>query len=246
LSAGDEMITALTFDFWNTLYTAAAYAHPLRRRFLFELFAKHQIDVTPEQVDAAEDIARHAWNRAWREEYRTPSAAEWVRVMLNALLIELPSADFDALALCYDRSLLDANPGPALIDGAAETIRRLAGRYRLGVISDSGLSTGKTLREFLIRDNLINCFTHLSFSDEVGVSKPHPRIFHFTLDRVGAQPQAAVHIGDLTRSDIAGAKGVGMRAVRLTANYDDADRSVAPDAVVQSYAELEVWIKRCE
>lgn len=238
------MIAAITFDFWNTLYTAASYAHPLRRRFLFELFAKHQIDVAPEQVDAAENVARHAWNRAWREEYRTPGAAEWVRVMLAELLIELPPADFDALATYYDRALLDANPGPTLIDGAAETIRRLAGRYRLGVISDSGLSTGKTLREFLIRDNLIDCFIHLSFSDEVGVSKPHPRIFHVTLDRLGAPPHAAVHIGDLIHSDIAGAKGAGMRAVRLAANYDDADRSVEPDAVVRSYREFEDWLAR--
>jgi FMN hydrolase / 5-amino-6-(5-phospho-D-ribitylamino)uracil phosphatase len=236
------MIKAITFDFWNTLYKAAAYAHPLRRRFLFELFAQHQIDVSLEQVDAAEDVARQTWNKAWRDEYRTPSAAEWVRVMLNELLIDLPPADFDALALCYDRSLLDANPGPTLIDGAAETIRRLARHYRLGVISDSGLSTGKTLREFLIRDNLIDCFTQLSFSDEVGVSKPHPRIFHYTLERLGAQPHEAVHIGDLTRSDITGAKGVGMRAIRLTANYDDADRSVEPDAVIGSYAELEQWL----
>ncbi len=179
------MIKAITFDFWNTLYTAASYAHPLRRRFLFDLFAKHHIDFSPEQVDAAENVARHMWNRAWREEYRTPSAAEWVRAMLNALPIDLPSADFDALATCYDRSLLDANPGPTLLDGAADTIRLLAQHYRLGVISDSGLSTGKTLREFLIRDQLIECFTQLSFSDEVGVSKPHPRIFQFTLDRSG-------------------------------------------------------------
>lgn len=240
------MIKAITFDFWNTLYTAAAYAHPLRRRFLSDLFAKHQIDVTPEQVDAAEDVAREAWNRVWREEYRTPSAADWVRVMLDELLIQLPPNDFDALALYYDRSLLEANPGPMLLDGAKETIGRLAQHYRLGVISDSGLSCGKTLREFLIRDGLIDCFTHLSFSDEVGVSKPHPRIFHHTLDRLGAQPHEAVHIGDLTRSDIAGAKAIGMQAVRLTANYDDADRSVLPDVVLDSYLALEQWLADCD
>lgn len=236
------MIKAITFDFWNTLYKAAAYAQGLRRRFLFDLFARHQIDLAPEQVDAAEEVARRWWNKAWREEYRTPSAAEWVRVMLTELLIDLPPADFEALATCYDRSLLAADPGPTLIDGAKDTIERLAGRYRLGVISDAGLSTGRTLREFLIRDQLIERFTQLSFSDEVGVSKPHPRIFHVTLACLGVQPHEAVHVGDLTRSDIAGARGVGMLAVRLTANYDDADRSVAPDAVLGSYAELERWL----
>ena len=92
-----------------------------------------------EQVDAAEDVARNEWNRVWREEYRTPPAADWVRWMLDELLIQLPPEDFNALADYFDRLLLDADPGPTLIDGAAETVRRLAQHYKFGVISDSGL-----------------------------------------------------------------------------------------------------------
>ncbi len=236
------MLKAITFDFWNTLYKAAPYAFALRRRFMFDLFARHHIDVSIEQVDAAEDVARREWNRVWREEYRTPSAAERVRWMLDELLITLPPDDFGALADYFDRSLLEADPGPTLIDGAGEAVRWLAQTYRLGVISDSGLSVGNTLRQFLKRDGLLECFTCTTFSDEVGVSKPHTRIFLATLDRLGVQPHEAVHIGDLTHSDIAGAKAIGMYAVRLTANYDDANRSVEPDAVVKSYAEFEAWL----
>src|SRR5512139_710460 len=157
------MIKAITFDFWNTLYKAAPYAFALRRKFLFEVFARHHIDVTVEQVDEAEGVALHTWNRIWREEYRTPPAADWVRWMLDELLITLPPADFDALADYFARSLLEADPGPTLIDGAAETVQRLAQRYRLGVISDSGLSTGNTLRYFLTRDGLLDCFACTTF-----------------------------------------------------------------------------------
>lgn len=237
------MITAITFDFWNTLYKAAPYAFALRRQFLFDLFARRHIDVTVEQVDEAEEAARRNWNRIWREEYRTPSAADWVRWMLDELLITLPPDDFAALADYFDRSLLDANPGPTLIDGALELVPRLAQRYRLGIISDSGLSVGKTLRQFLKRDGLLACFTCTTFSDEVGVSKPHARIFQLTLDQLSARPQEAVHVGDLTHSDIAGAKAFGMFAVRMAANYDDTNHAVEPDAVVGSYAEFEAWLK---
>ena len=240
------MLKAITFDFWNTLYKAAPYAFALRRKFMFEVFAKNHIDVSVDQVDEAEEVARTEWNRIWREEYRTPPAADWVRWMLDELLIQLPSEDFDALADYFDRSLLEANPGPTLIDGAAETIPRLAQRYKLGVISDSGLSTGNTLRHFLKRDGLLDCFTCTTFSNEVGVSKPHARIFQITLDRLGVQPRDAVHLGDLTHSDIAGAKAIGMQAVRLTANYDDANRSIEPDAVVNSYSEFEEWLAEHE
>ena len=238
------MIKAITFDFWNTLYRAAPYAFALRRRLMFDLFAKNRIDVSVEHVDAAEEVARTEWNRVWREEHRTLPAAEWVRLMLDKLLIQLPPDDFGALADYFDRSLLEANPGPMLIEGAGEAVRSLAPRYRLGVISDSGLSTGRTLREFLKRDGLLESFTCTTFSDEVGVSKPHARIFQVTLDRLGTQPHEAVHLGDLVHSDIAGAKAIGMYAVRLTANYDDANRSVEPDAVVNSYAEFEEWLER--
>src|SRR5512147_1141281 len=130
------MLKAITFDFWNTLYKAAPYAFALRRKFMFEVFAKNYIAVSVEQVDEAEEVARTAWNRVWREEYRTPPAADWVRWMLDELLLQLPAADFKALADYFDRSLLDADPGPTLIDGAAGTVQRLAQRYRLGVISD--------------------------------------------------------------------------------------------------------------
>jgi putative hydrolase of the HAD superfamily len=164
--------------------------------------------------------------------------------MLDDLLITLSPTDFNVLADYFDRSLLDADPGPTLIDGAAETVRRLAQTYRLGIISDSGLSTGNTLRHFLKRDGILECFTCTTFSDEVGVSKPHTRIFHITLDQLGVQPHEAVHLGDLTHSDIAGAKAIGMYAVRLTANYDDVNRSVEPDAVVNSYTEFEAWLEQ--
>ncbi len=236
------MITAITFDFWNTLYRAAGYARPMRLRFLFEIFAKNQIDVTPDQVDAADEVARDEWNRIWREDYRTPSSAEWVRWMLDALMITLPQHDFHALADYFDRSLLAANPGPTLLDGTADAVRRLARHYRLGVISDAGLSTGRTLREFLIRDQLIDCFTCLTFSDELGVAKPHARAFLSTLECLQVTPAEAVHLGDLTRSDIAGAKAVGMKAIRLAAVYDDPDRSIWPDAIVHSFAEFEAWL----
>ncbi len=236
------MIRAITFDFWNTLYKAAAYARGLRQTFMAEIFARNHIDLAQEQIDAAEEVAYKEWNRIWREEYRTPPAADWVRWMLDGLLITLPPPDFNVLADYFDRSLLDASPGPTLIDGAAETVQRLVQHYRLGIISDSGLSAGKTLRQFLKRDGLLDCFTCTTFSDEVGVSKPHARIFQITLAKLGAQPHEAVHLGDLVHSDIAGAKAIGMYAVRLAANYDDANRAVEPDAVVKSYAEFEQWL----
>ncbi len=66
--------------------------------------------------------------------------------------------------------------------------------------------------------------THLAFADRVdlivtsalvGWEKPDPRTFRAALDPLGIDPADALHVGDQPRSDVAGALGVGMRAVLL-------------------------------
>ena len=48
---------------------------------------------------------------------------------------------------------------------------------------------------------------------EPGVAKPDPIAFERALAQVGAEPGDAVHIGDIERTDVQGARAVGMRAV---------------------------------
>ncbi len=47
----------------------------------------------------------------------------------------------------------------------------------------------------------------------VGVRKPHPEIFMKMLSETGVSPENAVMVGDSPKHDIAGAHGVGMKAV---------------------------------
>jgi FMN phosphatase YigB (HAD superfamily) len=48
----------------------------------------------------------------------------------------------------------------------------------------------------------------------------------------------AFHVGDLLRTDVAGARNVGMRSVRLRAAHDDATALPEADHVAASHAEL--------
>lgn len=61
----------------------------------------------------------------------------------------------------------------------------------------------------------------------VGVAKPHPRIFHLALERVGVEPERAIHVGDVVGADVEGARGAGVTPVhfdpyRLCAGDDHA------------------------
>ena len=237
-----QPIKAITFDFWGTLYHGASARH-LRMRRLIDVLGANGHAFDSEALDAADKVAWTEWDRAWRGEYRTLSSHEWLPLMLDHLQVSLPPPDFEALAGYFDEAVLELDPPLGLVDGAGGAVRRLAQSYRLGIISDTGLSVGRTLRRFLERDGLMDCFACLSFSDETGISKPHPDAFLRTLACLGARPEESVHIGDLTRTDVGGAKAIGMRAVRFTGSHDDEDRSVEPDATVRTYADFERLIR---
>jgi FMN phosphatase YigB (HAD superfamily) len=93
----------------------------------------------------------------------------------------------------------------------------------------------------------------LTFSDEVGYSKPHPNSFLRTLETLQANPASAVHVGDLLRTDILGAKAVGMRGVQyIGVNHDQWSTTaeflpqtpIEPDAVINHHTELPALLKK--
>jgi putative hydrolase of the HAD superfamily len=85
---------------------------------------------------------------------------------------------------------------------------------------------------------MLEPFSYLFFSNEHGMSKPDPRVFTHTLAQLGVRAGEAAHVGDMQRTDIAGAQAAGMTAVHFVgANNRDAERSTA-DLVVRHFDEL--------
>jgi putative hydrolase of the HAD superfamily len=117
---------------------------------------------------------------------------------------------------------------------------------RLGIVCDVGFTGGELLRDFLDQEGLLKHFSGWAFSDEVGHYKPSPQIFEAALDALSAQPAEAMHVGDLRRTDVAGARRVGMRTVRYRALNDDSEADGGEDAefVVDSHRELPDLIAR--
>ncbi|MFN8455982.1 MAG: HAD family hydrolase [Anaerolineae bacterium] len=241
-------IKAITFDFWATLYRPKTVDYTqrlLRMKEIIERGTGHRYDM--EEFQLAVKLARDTWSRTWREEQRTMSAAEWLGVMQRGLGASLPVACLAELETMMENSVLEDLP--TLTTEAAAVLAALSPRYRLGLISDTGITPGRVLRQILEQDQLSDYFIHLTFSDEVGRSKPHPSAFLTTLTALNATPVEAVHIGDLLRTDIAGAQAVGMRAVQYIGISHDLGEelngaTVTPDAVIRSHEELEPLLKQ--
>jgi len=231
------MLRALTFDFWGTLYQNAS-AQDGRLRLLEEALARH---AQPRPWAALKAAYRHAlgvWERIWREEHRSTTVEHWLREMLGFLDADLPDDVLAGLHLPVEEIYLHGG-APRPVSGVTKVLPRLSHRYRLGLISDVGLTPGRVLRELLRRDGLLPYFRVLTFSDETGAAKPCPEQFLCTLDVLDARPEEAAHIGDLPETDIVGARGVGMKAILFLGVSHREDGLPLAHAAFEEYGELE-------
>src|SRR4030095_14315734 len=71
-------------------------------------------------------------------------------------------------------------------------------------------------KQVLANHDLIDLFDSLVFSDEAGCAKPHLEVFKRAAQSLSAEPGEMVHVGDLERTDIIGARQAGYRAIRFT------------------------------
>ncbi|MCS7222415.1 MAG: HAD family hydrolase [Anaerolineae bacterium] len=236
-------LRAVTFDFWGTLYQARfdGISREPRTDILQRYLARQGYDFSREQLRAALDESFQRANEIWLSEQRTADAPERVGWILKALGVTLSR---DTLAE-MTKELEEASLAEkiTLVPGAAETLHELANHYALGLISDTGMTPGRVLRQLMARDGILDLFGHCTFSDETGRAKPHPRQFLDTLSQLGVPPEEAVHVGDLAATDIVGARSVGMRAVLFTGVTQGQDPSQA-DAVIASFDELPLILRQ--
>lgn len=240
------MLEAVTFDYWNTLCHEPDMEQ--RRELVadawVELLGDAGVGVDRDTMVAVYNDARKMFNAAWEEnrQFTGDHAARYAieRLADDAVdasrLAELSDHLLDAYHACSETA--EVVP----VDGVADVLHDLRSRrIRVGIICDVGLMPSPYLRAHLDRHGLLGHFDHWSFSDEVGVYKPDRRIFEHALAGLGgADPRRSAHVGDRRRTDIAGASAMGMRAVRITAVYDDDDPGQGPsgDAVIDSYGTL--------
>jgi len=234
-------IAAITFDYWNTLMFEVARSQFDRRlnAWLGLLdgagFATEQQHLT-EVFDSVIKAHTDAWRR--NEQF---TAAEGAAHALELLGYHVPADLHDELLETFLNAGRDAILQPTECIG--ETLVGLRERdVRIGIICDVGFTPSTHLREHLSRHGLLDHFDGWSFSDEVGVYKPSPVIFHHAMSTLGvSDPSTMAHIGDLRRTDVAGARAMGMTSVRYAGVFDDPgtpEEHEEGDVVIAHYSDL--------
>jgi len=235
---------AVTFDFWNTLIREdAGGLRPRRVDAWLGLLEGEGMALEREHLHAAFDSTWEAFRQRWMANV-VYDAEDAVDHVLGHIGLEPPPRVRSALVAALTDPPPEHDPVPTEnIDTCLGRLR--AAGVRIGIICDVGLTPSRTLRRYLDGHGLLGRFDHWSFSDEVGVFKPDRRIFAHALDGLGvSEPGAAAHVGDLRRTDVAGARAFGMTSVRYTGVFDDPGRSddgtasVEADHVVADHADL--------
>ncbi len=232
------MLRAVTFDYWNTLvYEQRGHLRGRRADAWAGILEEAGFAAEREAIGAVFDAT---WERAverWVANDHLPSEAA-AGIAVDLLGFDVPPEVREHLVKAFSTSGEDAEL--YLTPGIEETIGALrdAG-LAIGIVCDVGFTPSRILRGFLERRGVLRLFDAWAFSDEVGVYKPSPVIFNHVLDRLGAPPARSAHVGDLRRTDVAGARAMGMMSVRYTGVWDD-DTQTEPEAhhVIAHHREL--------
>jgi putative hydrolase of the HAD superfamily len=228
----------VSFDCWSTLLAEHdwPWAHALRVAALADAAQE-----AGSQVDRA--ACARAFDAAWghQQQLWEGGRATGAHEVASWALAELGLAHSHPAQDHLVRRFEEASHTSRVVevDGALALLRALerAGVGRV-LVCDTGLTPGRVVRRLLDRVGLLDLLEVLAFSDEVGAPKPDPRAFLAALEPLGVDPKEALHVGDLRRTDVAGARALGMRSVRIHAYHDDASALPDADFVVGSHAEL--------
>ena len=236
----------VTFDFWGTLFTESAqYSQQVSQRrmqLVWEAAQRAGLEVTREQVHLAFREAALRY-RAALQLGQAFGVGERVNFILAELEVELPDPERIALvAAVEDCGLLeDLTPLP----GTLESLPELAQSYLLGIVSNTGLTSGRVIRTLLERHGLLANFAGFSFSDETGWVKPWPQAFAQALAIMGVAAQEACHVGDIAGIDIMGARQAGYARSVLYIGHRHRGETGGADALIHHHGELmpllEAW-----
>jgi len=222
------LIKAVTFDLWNTLLVERSYTDR-RLEILGEALTAEGCSFDPAVLRAAYKTAQKKHDDLWSKNHSHYPLSQRLNDILAGADATLSHAKKFEVMDRWGGTILE-NP-PPLTEGAVETVTAMAKSFRLGIISDTGITSGVKISELLERYGILRYFTAKVWSDETSVAKPRREAFEAALKGLKAEPNEAMHVGDLLRTDVAGAKAAGMKGIWLHVHEPDAE-GVTPDYTI--------------
>ena len=229
------LIRVVFFDLWNTLLHNQNYSE-YRLPALNKYLHKHGVILSEEDLLQAYQAGfQYSSQVIASENHRHVETSEIVDKVLESVGLVDPPDKAELVRMYEEACMLDP---PRLKDGVVETLEAVQGKYRIGMISVTGVSPGRIIRTFLKEHRIYHYFDGFIFSDEVGYVKPSPVLFQTALKLFKVEPHETVHVGDSLKGDIAGAKQLGMKTVWIKRRNQGFTDENSPDFTIDRLPEL--------
>ncbi len=241
------MNVAVTFDLWQTLiFEFDRSAKSNARRRSRTSYTVKELARLGENVDS-EFVHQHFLRitdeiTVGHDHGLDALYEEWISKLMNrivpGIVQRVGTTEISAIGRVLDRTFIETPP--RLVDGSIHVLDEIAARgVRIGLISNTGLTSPVMYREWFGLNGLLERFDHLTFSNELSMAKPNPQIYELTLDALGIAAGRALHVGDNIHTDVGGAAAVGMSTVWVRGGIESpVSTDVKPDFVVDSVVEL--------
>ncbi|MBA31849.1 MAG: hypothetical protein CL748_04930 [Chloroflexi bacterium] len=239
----------LSFDLWLTLiYESDLSANSqirrnIRSKKIQKKLSKYNIDLSTEKISRCfnkiSDIITQGHEKGFDRQF-----IQWVSLGLNNLVLDtdkLTNNLVKDIATVIDDAFLE-HP-PQLLEGALDTLSLLREKYKIIMISNTGLTSPKAYIKWFKEIDLYDKFDGFFFSNELSLAKPSEKLFHMAFSSVNSLPEDVLHIGDNINTDICGAKKVGASTVWIS-NGNDYKFSCKPDFFVESVIDIKKIIEQ--
>jgi len=208
MNVAGPLLDIVFFDVDDTLYSTTTFAEQARRNAVRGMIAAGlRVEEEAGVAELTEVVAEFSSN------YANHLGCLLARLGPSAVGARNAAVLIAAGVVAYHQSKAE---GLVILPDAREVLQALhdAG-VRLGVIT-AGLQVKQA--EKLIRIGALDYFdpTAIFFSDQVGISKPNPKLYAQACARSGVEPRRAMYVGDRPAHDIAPANAAGMTTVLYT------------------------------
>ncbi len=187
-----------------------------------QLFAENNINLKLDVFLTHYIPVNHQYWKLYREERVSKEKLRYGRLkdVFDALHYSISDELIHKLATDYIINLPNYNQ---LFDGSIELLEYLFPKYKLHIITNGFKEIQQTKLE---NAGIAKYFDNVITSENVGVKKPNPKVFHFALEKTKAKTYESIMIGDNLEADIYGAKNVGMKAVFFNPVKQNAPKNI--------------------
>lgn len=208
----------LFFDLDDTLWAFSENAHDTFE----EMYQKYQYERYFQSFNHFYTLYQQRNQELWVEYGKGQITKEELNRQRFLYPLEMVGITDAALAHAFATDFFAAIPTKSkLMPHAKETLEYLSGKYNLYILSNGF----RELQCHKMHSAGIDIFfKKVVLSDDIGILKPWPEIFHFALSATQSEIHNSLMIGDSWENDMEGAAGVGMHQ----AYYNTSGRTELP------------------